>query len=97
MPARIMTRHPEGKAGVNLEKDKYDQVKQAIIAELKKKEEMTFQDLNTAVGKRLEGKFEGSIGWYYTTVKLDLEARKLIKRVDTRSPQRLVLTAKGRK
>ena len=97
MAARIMTKHPEGKAGVNLEKDKYDTVKSAIIAELKRKDEMTFRDLNAAVGKRLKGRFDGSIGWYYTTVKLDLEARKLIKRVDTQSPQRLVLTAKGRK
>jgi hypothetical protein len=35
--------------------------------------------LNKAVSQTLEGKFEGSIGWYYTTVKLDLEARGVIR------------------
>lgn len=97
MADRIMTKHPEGKAGVNLEKNKYEQIKKAIINRLKKSDEMTFRDLNAAVQKDLEGKFEGSIGWYYTTVKLDLEARQLIRRVDSKSPQRLTLTAKGRK
>jgi hypothetical protein len=34
--------------------------------------------LNEAVSQKLTGDFEGSIGWYFTTVKLDLEARGVI-------------------
>lgn len=97
MPDRILTKHPEGKAGVNVEITKYDQIKTAIIHQLKKTPEQTFRSLKAEVTKDLKGKFEGSIGWYYTTVKLDLEARKLIKRVDSKSPQRLTLTAKSSK
>lgn len=32
----------------------------------------------------------GSVGWYTTTVKLDLEARGEIARVESARPQRLV-------
>ena len=38
---------------------------------------------------------EGSISWYVTTVKLDLEARGLIERVPRSRPQRLRM-AEGR-
>jgi hypothetical protein len=48
---------------------------------------MTFYGLYDAVSEKLEGKFEGSVGWYYTTVKLDLEARKLIERIPGSKPQ----------
>ena len=38
----------------------------------------SFQALNEAVHQKLADNFEGSIGWYYTTIKLDLEARGVI-------------------
>lgn len=43
------------------------------------------------VVEKLQGKFDGSVGWYVTTIKLDLEARRLIERVPGKSPQRLQL------
>ena len=55
---------------------------------LQEKGEMTFYGLNDEVGRQLEGNFEGSIGWYVTTVKLDLEARGVIERFG-KGPQRL--------
>ena len=97
MPDRIMTKHPEGKHGVNIEREKYDLIKTAIVAQLKKMPEQTFRGLQAAVTNELKGKFDGSIGWYYTTVKLDLEARKIVRKVDGKGPQRLALTAKGMK
>jgi len=93
--ARIVTKHPEkGKQGVNISKAKYEVVRGAIVAALRAKGEMTFTDLGKAVEKALKRKFEGSISWYFTTVKLDLEARKVIKRVPRSSPQRVRLAKK---
>jgi len=89
MAEKIMTLHPEGKAGVNISKAKYDQVRGAIEGALRAKNELTFQELLDAVGEGLEGKFQGSIPWYATTVKLDLEARKVIERVPHSRPQLL--------
>lgn len=93
MTKKILTKHPKRKQGTNIDKDKYDAMRGAIVDALREEGVMTFQDLNQAVHDRLEGNFEGSIGWYYTTVKLDLEAREVIERVDESSPQRLRLIA----
>ena len=43
--------------------------------------------LARAVEKDLRGTFEGSVTWYVTTVKLDLEARGTLKRVPNSRPQ----------
>lgn len=89
---RIMTLHPdEGKSGVNISKHKYDAMHAAILKALEEEDEPTFHGLGDAVGRQLEGNFDGSIGWYYTTVKLDLEARGVIERVRGSRPQRLRL------
>jgi hypothetical protein len=45
---------------------------------------MTFMKLTRTVEKEIDGKFEGSVTWYVTTVKLDLEARGKVKRVPIR-------------
>jgi hypothetical protein len=66
---------------------------QAILFVLDEHEEILFQDLPSEVDQKLEGKFEGSITWYVTTVKLDLEARGLLVRVPKSSPQRLRLAS----
>lgn len=88
---KILTRHPEGKQGVNISRKKYETIKGAIMAVLREREEIAFQDLAAAVAQKLHGGFDGSIPWYVTTVKLDLEARDFIERVPNTSPQRLRL------
>ncbi|MFC2948972.1 DUF6958 family protein [Virgibacillus sediminis] len=40
-----------------------------------------------AVTGRLKGNFKGSPSWHCTAVKLDLEARGIIQRVNSGSPQ----------
>jgi hypothetical protein len=75
MEDRIMTQHPQKKSGVNIQRDKYEQVRSAIELVLRTNGPQSFQALNNAVGQELAGNFDGSIGWYFTTVKLDLEAR----------------------
>ncbi|MEM7348766.1 MAG: hypothetical protein AAF485_31430 [Chloroflexota bacterium] len=79
MEEKILTEHPEGLKGVNISKAKYDQVKTAIVQSLTAKKSLTFKELSAAVGARLEGNFDGSVGWYCTTVKLDLEAKHIIE------------------
>ena len=66
-------------------------MREAIIIALDQKGILTFQELRSAVEARLEGRFEGSIGWYFTTIKLDLEARGIVVRIGSGSPQRLQL------
>ncbi len=91
MEEKILTLHPQGKQGVNISKDKYETVRQAILSILEEQEEIRFQDLPAAVDQKLVDGFDGSITWYVTTVKLDLEARGLIVRDPKSSPQSLRL------
>ena len=92
MEERIMTLHPQGKAGVNITRKRYNMVRGAILSSLREHGEMTFKELTEDVKRRLEGRFDGSASWYVTTIKLDLEARGTIERIPRASPQRLRLT-----
>jgi hypothetical protein len=89
MGDKIMTVHPQGKQGVNIDRDKYDTVRAAILDILAQRGEMTFRELDAAVDERLAGKFDGAVGWYFTTVKLDMEARGEIERLPGSQPQLL--------
>jgi len=44
-------------------------------------------NLFRVVEKEVNGNFDGSVMWYVTTVKLDLEARGQVKRVPNSRPQ----------
>ncbi len=93
MQDMVKTLHPQKKQGVNISRDKYDTIRKAIMSELRANKEMTFMKLSRAVEKEVRGKFDGSVMWYVTTVKLDLEARGEVKRVPNSRPQ-LVRLAK---
>ncbi|MBC8344959.1 MAG: hypothetical protein ISR89_10285 [Candidatus Marinimicrobia bacterium] len=90
-----MTLHPNpSKNGVNISKEKYDQMKGAILESIEMAGEIKFMtDLRHEVNRKLGKSFEGSIGWYLTSVKLDLEARGLIERVPGKKPQYLRLVS----
>lgn len=87
MKETIRTLHPEKKQGVNISTEKYEFIRKAILSILCAQKEMTFMKLTRAVEKEVDGKFEGSVTWYVTTVKLDLEARGEVKRVPHSRPQ----------
>jgi len=87
MKDMIRTLHPEKKQGVNISREKYEIICETILSVLRKEKEMTFRNLTRAVEKEVNGNFEGSVMWYVTTVKLDLEARGLMKRVPGSRPQ----------
>jgi uncharacterized protein (DUF2461 family) len=83
---KILTKHPQGKTGRNISKQSYEQLKSAILTALRKKE-LTHTELFDQLEKSLKGKFDGNVNWYGETVKLDLEARKIIQRTDSK-PQK---------
>jgi hypothetical protein len=87
MKDTIRTLHPEKKQGVNISREKYEIIRDAILSALHKEREISFMNLSRAVEKEVDGNFEGSVTWYVTTVKLDLEARGVIKRVPNSRPQ----------
>jgi hypothetical protein len=92
MSERFLTLHPDpGKQGTNIDRDKYDLIRQAILESVRERGEITFQELTRAVRARVQDRFEGSVTWYVTTVKLDLEARGLLQRVPGSRPQRIHL------
>jgi hypothetical protein len=81
---KILTRHPLGKSGKNISKQKYDTLKKAILSALKDRQ-LTHTQLFNELNNRLKGKFAGNISWYGETVKLDLEARKMIERTSSKA------------
>ena len=83
---KIATKHPLGKSGKKISKQKYGRIKKAILSALKTKE-LTHTELFNQLNTNLRDKFEGNVSWYGETVKLDLEARKIIERIPAK-PQK---------
>jgi hypothetical protein len=92
MEETILTRHPQGKRGVRISRAKYDMVRAAIVAALSSHGSLTFMELAGAVEKQLRGAFDGSVMWYVTVVKLDMEARRELFRVEKSKPQKISLS-----
>jgi hypothetical protein len=92
MDQKILTKHPLGRAGRNIDREKYDMLKKSILAALRRNE-LTHTELFNRLNKTLKGKFSGNISWYGETVKLDLEARRMIERTASK-PQRYRLKSR---
>lgn len=93
---RILCLNPDPEnQGTRIDRYKYDLVRGAILGIVPADEEgVYFKDLSKAVEKKLgpeQLKELGSVGWYTTVVKLDLEARGEIKRVPGSKPQRICI------
>lgn len=89
MTEKILAQHPDPtKQGTRIDKAKYDMIRGAILDILNENGTYLFKNLADEVGRRLPN-FDGSIGWYTTTVKLDLEARGEIERLPKKSPQEI--------
>ena len=89
---KILTKHPQkGKKGVNISVDKYNQIKTFIIDQLQETGRMTYEKLNDMAVDKLSDTFDGSVPWYVVTVKLDLEARNVIRRIPKTSPHQIEL------
>lgn len=64
---KILTKHPLGKSGNNISKQKYDTLKGAILSALKNKQ-LTHTELFNHLNKSLKARFPGNISWYGETV-----------------------------
>lgn len=89
--AKILTRHPLGKSGRKISRERYDAVRGALLGALEGKE-LTHQELMARVEASLRGRFDANAHWYGETVKLDLEARRVIERTRSK-PQKYRLRA----
>jgi len=94
MDQKVQLKHPQGKKPVSMSKEKHDLLKQAILKYLHAQGKATFNEILSAIEKgfkRNRTKFQGSLPWHVEWVKLDLEARKVIKRVASTSPKEYIL------
>ena len=82
--------HPQGKQGVNILRSKYEAVRDAILQVVEAEGVMYWSDLTDRCATLLPD-FEGSLGWYVISVKLDLEARGVIERLPGTGKQRIQL------
>lgn len=95
MEERFQTLHPEGKHAPAISKAKYDAMRDAIVRTLSAEGSMTYADLGQSLQEQLAGRFDGSILWYYTVVKLDLEARGVLERIESKGSHQVRLTGRG--
>jgi hypothetical protein len=94
MEQKMQLKHPAGKKAVSMDKEKYDNLKKALLNRLKTKGESTHTEILQTITedfKKNKIKFEGSIEWHMEWVKLDLEARKEIKRIGDKLPVKFAL------
>jgi hypothetical protein len=88
----FLTLRPEPKKpGARVEKTKYDVIRNAILENLRAHGAMSFTRLGNLLEEQLMKSFDGSVMWYYTTVKLDMEARGEIRYTPNSEPQMLEL------
>jgi hypothetical protein len=87
----IQTLHPiDCKTNKKISLEKYNFIKQNII-EILNKVELTHTELMETLYQKIKNYFNGGVQWYGETVKLDLEARQIIVRTNSK-PQKYKLT-----
>ena len=94
MNEKVQLKHPQGKKPISMSKEKYTLLKPAVLKYLRTKGEATFREISSAIEKDFKTKgqtFQGSLPWHLEWVKLDLEARKVIRRVPNSSPQEYMI------
>ncbi len=83
----IQTLHPlPGKLNKKISLEKYTFIRN-YIEQILTDHELSHTELMEELYKRVKDNFEGGVQWYGETVKLDLEARQIIERINTK-PQK---------
>ncbi len=81
---QIQTLHPlPGKKNKRIALEKYELIKEQILSILSQSE-LTHTELMEQLYANVKDTFEGGVQWYGETVKLDLEARKVIERTGSK-------------
>jgi hypothetical protein len=84
--AKIQTLHPDpNKLNKIISVDKYEIIKAAIL-QILQEQSLTHTQLMQALHDKVHANFAGNAHWYGETVKLDLEAREIIKRNTAKLP-----------
>ncbi|MCE2957056.1 MAG: DUF6958 family protein [Bacteroidota bacterium] len=93
---KIQTLHPlPGKTNKRISLDKYNTIKDSLLKALAQKE-LTHTQLMEDIHEMVKDTFKGGVQWYAETVKLDLEARKIIERTSSKPQKyRLKQSTKG--
>jgi hypothetical protein len=89
MKQKIELMHPAGKKAIRMDCAKYDLIKKSLILFLQKNCAATHKEIFNGIlhdFKKNKITFDGSVEWHMEWVKLDLEARKEIKKDTCRSP-----------
>lgn len=79
--ATILTLHPQGKKGVNILLRRYELTTKALLDTLSQYSPLSPMDLYEKAAEQLASLLDGKPLWYAVTVKLDLEARGILKTV----------------
>ena len=93
MANTIQLKHPVGKRAISMDKNKYDSLKRSLLNHLKLNGESAHGDILQGITqdfKKNKIRFEGSVEWHMEWVKLDMEAKKEIKRISDKSPIKFV-------
>jgi hypothetical protein len=93
MNERIELIHPAGKKAVTMDTHKYQTVRDALVRRLKNQGVSTHSEILNGINDdfaKNKTRFDGSVEWHMEWVKLDLEARRTIRRVGS-SPVRFSL------
>lgn len=94
METKMQLKHPAGKKAIRMDTAKYDVLKNTLMKQLKAKGELTHEEMYRAIAadfKKNNIAFEGSVEWHMEWVKLDLEAKKEIKRIPGTSPTKFTI------
>jgi hypothetical protein len=97
---KITCRTPTpGKKPIRILEWKYDLIRSAILTAVPEGAHIPFKNLSNLVSAQLSPEqieSVGSISWYTTTVKLDMEVNGELERIEGVAPQQLRRTTKVR-
>lgn len=88
---KIQTLHPDPtKINKIIHKEKYELVKKAIL-EILENGSLNHTELMEAIHQKVKDELDGNAQWYGETVKLDLEARNIIRRDKNKPPDYVLI------
>jgi len=91
---------PDGKKGVSIPEDQYESLRLFVLAQLDSRGDATLNELIERANDIFQDKIDSDLSWYVLQVKLDLEARDLIRLAKLPYDNRayfLKITRKGKK